>query len=37
MGSASGLYDNALIGGTEWLGETGQCGLDELWFEGEPS
>jgi hypothetical protein len=25
----SGLHDDPLIGGTEWLGEKGQCGLDE--------
>jgi hypothetical protein len=32
----SGLHDDPLIGGTEWLGETGQCGLDEPRFEGDP-
>jgi hypothetical protein len=36
MGGTSGLYDNALISGTEWLGETGQCGLDEPRFEDHP-
>jgi hypothetical protein len=36
MGSASGLYGNALIGGTEWLGETRQRGFDEPRFEGDP-
>ncbi|MEA2796194.1 MAG: hypothetical protein QOI87_3574, partial [Bradyrhizobium sp.] len=36
MGSASGLYDNALIGGTERLTEAGQRGLDEPRFEAHP-
>ena len=34
MGCASGLYYNAMIGGTEWLRETGQRSLDEPRFEG---
>src|SRR5258708_1740986 len=29
MVGTSSLHDDPLIGGTEWLGETGQCGLDE--------
>jgi hypothetical protein len=36
MGGTSGLDDKALIDGTEWLGEAGQCGLDEPRFEGDP-
>jgi hypothetical protein len=36
MGSASGLHDDPLIGGTEGLGKTGQRGLDEPRFEGHP-
>jgi hypothetical protein len=31
--SPSGLHDNPLIGGTKWLGKTGQRGLDEPRFE----
>lgn len=36
MGGTSGLHDDALICGTEWLGEAGQRGLDEPWLEGHP-
>src|ERR1700733_6325961 len=36
MGSASGLYDDALIGRTEWLGKAAQRGFDEPRFEGDP-
>ena len=31
-----GGHDDPLIGGTEGLGETGQCGLDDPRFEGNP-
>ncbi len=30
------LHDDLLIGGTEWLRETGKRGLDEPWFQDEP-
>ena len=33
MGSASSLDDNALIGGTEGMRETGQRGFDEPGFD----
>ena len=36
MGGTSGLHDDPLIGRTECLGETGQCGLDEPRLEGHP-
>jgi len=36
MGSASSLDDNALIGGTEGMRETGQRGFDEPGFEDDP-
>src|ERR1700680_3167684 len=36
VGGASGFHDGPLIGRTECLGETGQCGLDEPRFEGNP-
>ncbi len=31
-----GLHDDLLIGGIEWLRETGQCRLDEPRFQDEP-
>jgi hypothetical protein len=34
--SPSGLHDDPLIGGTERLGKTGQRGLDEPRFNGDP-
>jgi len=36
VGATSGLHDGPLIGRTECLGETGQCGLDEPRLEGHP-
>ena len=33
---AGGLHDDLLIGGTEWLRETGESGLDEPWFKDGP-
>ena len=36
VGGTSGLHDGPLIGRTECLGETGQCGLDEPRLEGHP-
>lgn len=33
---ARGLHDDPLIGGTEGLGKTRQCGLDEPRFKGDP-
>jgi hypothetical protein len=36
VGGTSGLHDGPLIGRTERLGETGQCGLDEPRLEGHP-
>jgi hypothetical protein len=36
MRRAGGLQDGPLIGGTECMRETGQCGLDEPGFEDDP-
>jgi hypothetical protein len=33
---ARGPHDDLLIGGIEWLRQTGQCGLDEPRFEDDP-
>ena len=34
--SPSGLHDDPLIGGTEWLSKTGERGLNKPRFEGHP-
>jgi hypothetical protein len=36
MGGTSGLHDDPLICGTEWLGEAAQRGLDEPRLYGDP-